>query len=162
MPFILQPWLSPTGFHVFHWLPGMSRSRRTLITCSRPWRLWSSRPSATTWITSQWPVGRLQWIVCLAHCFFLFAFSCEWIRSCGEVLPCCCFQPLTCSRFVSSALCFSVGCVLGLALVLTAHCSDQHQHGHFNVTQSVDKMLRSLQESSGQGRLLQEVQTTLF
>ncbi|XP_075896591.1 focadhesin isoform X2 [Nelusetta ayraudi] len=51
----------------------------------------------------------------------------------------------------------NVGCVLGLALVLTAHCSDQHQHGHLNVTQSVDKMLHSLQESSGQGRLLQEV-----
>lgn len=51
----------------------------------------------------------------------------------------------------------SMGCVLGLALVLSALCSSGHKDQHFHVTQTLDKLLSSLQDSSGQSRMLQEV-----
>ncbi|KAM9335629.1 focadhesin [Symphorus nematophorus] len=52
---------------------------------------------------------------------------------------------------------YRTGCVLGLALVLTALCSSGQTDQHVHVTQTLDKLLCNLQDSSGQGRMLQEV-----
>lgn len=71
-------------------------------------------------------------------------------------------DPLFPATHVHVSFLSSVGSVLGLALVLTAHCSDEHKHRHVHVTQSLDKLVCRLHESSGQERLLQEVQTTVF
>lgn len=48
--------------------------------------------------------------------------------------------------------------MLGLGLVLAAICSCGQTDQRVNVTQILDKLLASLQDSSGQGRMLQEVQ----
>ncbi|TMS01998.1 hypothetical protein E3U43_007538 [Larimichthys crocea] len=52
---------------------------------------------------------------------------------------------------------YKTGCVLGVALVLAALCSSGQTDQHVHVTQTLDKLLSSLQDSSGQGRMLQEV-----
>ena len=52
----------------------------------------------------------------------------------------------------------STGCVLGLGLVLSALCSSGQLDQHVHVSQTLDKLLANLQDSSGQGRMLQEVQ----
>nr|CAG5914816.1 unnamed protein product [Menidia menidia] len=50
----------------------------------------------------------------------------------------------------------STGCMLGLGLVLSSLCTSG-QMDQSRVTQTLDKLLASLQDSSGQGRMLQEV-----
>ncbi|XP_040887163.1 focadhesin [Toxotes jaculatrix] len=52
---------------------------------------------------------------------------------------------------------YNTGCMLGLGLVLATLCSSGQTDQHVHVTQTLDKLLSSLQESSGQGRMLQEV-----
>ncbi|XP_076581516.1 focadhesin [Chaetodon auriga] len=52
---------------------------------------------------------------------------------------------------------YKTGCVLGLALVLAALCSSGQTDQHVRVTQMLDKLLSNLQDSSEQGRMLQEV-----
>uniref|UniRef100_A0A8C4I042 Focadhesin n=1 Tax=Dicentrarchus labrax TaxID=13489 RepID=A0A8C4I042_DICLA len=52
---------------------------------------------------------------------------------------------------------YKTGCMLGLALVLAALCSSGQTDHHVRVTQTLDKLLSNLQDSSGQGRMLQEV-----
>lgn len=51
--------------------------------------------------------------------------------------------------------------MLGLGLVLAALCGSGQTDQHVRVTQTLDKLLSNLQDSSGQGRMQQEVQTTL-
>ncbi|XP_074555425.1 focadhesin [Halichoeres trimaculatus] len=65
-----------------------------------------------------------------------------------EALESCSFNP---------NLEYNTGCVLGLALVLSALCSSGQKDQHVHVTKTLDKLLTSLQDSSGQGRMLQEV-----
>ncbi|KAM8747268.1 focadhesin [Acanthopagrus schlegelii] len=65
-----------------------------------------------------------------------------------EALESCSFNP---------NLEYKTGCVLGLALVLAALCSSGQTDQHIHVTQTLDKLLSNLQDSSGQGRMLQEV-----
>ncbi|CAJ1086531.1 focadhesin [Xyrichtys novacula] len=65
-----------------------------------------------------------------------------------EALESCSFNP---------NLEYNTGCVLGLALVLSALCSSRQADQHVHVTQTLDKLLTSLQESSGLGRMQQEV-----
>ena len=57
----------------------------------------------------------------------------------------------------SSFLLLSTGCMLGLGLVLAALCSSGQKDQHVHVTQTLDKLLSDLQDSSGQGRMMQEV-----
>uniref|UniRef100_A0A8C9XND2 Focadhesin n=1 Tax=Sander lucioperca TaxID=283035 RepID=A0A8C9XND2_SANLU len=52
---------------------------------------------------------------------------------------------------------YNTGCMLGLALVLAALCSSGQTDQHVRITQTLDKLLSNLQDSSGQGRMLQEV-----
>ncbi|XP_051911869.1 focadhesin isoform X2 [Hippocampus zosterae] len=56
---------------------------------------------------------------------------------------------------------YNTGCVLGLALVLSALCGGggpaQQQQQHVRVVLNLDKLLRALQDSGGQGRMMQEV-----
>ncbi|KAM9837030.1 focadhesin [Aulostomus maculatus] len=52
---------------------------------------------------------------------------------------------------------YNTGCMLGLGLVLAALCSSGHVHQHVYVTQTLDRLLSTLQDSGGQGRMLQEV-----
>ncbi|XP_039996604.1 focadhesin [Xiphias gladius] len=52
---------------------------------------------------------------------------------------------------------YNTGCMLGLGLVLAALCSSGQKDQHIHVTQTLDKLLSNLQDSSGQGRMLQEV-----
>nr|XP_033465601.1 focadhesin [Epinephelus lanceolatus] len=52
---------------------------------------------------------------------------------------------------------YNTGCVLGLGLVLAALCSSRQTDQHVHVTQTLDKLLSSLQDSSGLGRMQQEV-----
>lgn len=66
----------------------------------------------------------------------------------SDALESCCFNP---------NLEYKTGCVLGLALVLTSLCNSGQMHQHAHVTQILDKLLSNLQDSSGQGRMLQEV-----
>lgn len=47
--------------------------------------------------------------------------------------------------------------MLGLGLVLAALCSSGLKEQLHPVTQTLDKLLSNLQDSSGQGRMLQEV-----
>lgn len=61
----------------------------------------------------------------------------------------------------SSVLPLSTGCMLGLGLVLAALCGSGQTDQHVHVTQTLDKLLSNLQDNSGQGRMQQEVQTTL-
>ncbi|XP_029310314.1 focadhesin [Cottoperca gobio] len=65
-----------------------------------------------------------------------------------EALESCSFDP---------NLEYNTGCVLGLGLVLAALCSSGQTDQHVHITQTLDKLLSSLQDSSGQGRMLQEV-----
>uniref|UniRef100_A0A3Q1H9W2 Uncharacterized protein n=1 Tax=Anabas testudineus TaxID=64144 RepID=A0A3Q1H9W2_ANATE len=51
----------------------------------------------------------------------------------------------------------STGCLLGLGLVLAALCTTGQTGQHVRVTQILDKLLSNLQDSSGQGRMQQEV-----
>uniref|UniRef100_A0A3P9NBR5 Focadhesin n=1 Tax=Poecilia reticulata TaxID=8081 RepID=A0A3P9NBR5_POERE len=51
----------------------------------------------------------------------------------------------------------STGCVLGLGLVLSALCSSGRVEQQVHVSRTLDKLLDKLQDSSGQGRMLQEV-----
>ncbi|XP_053199817.1 focadhesin [Scomber japonicus] len=52
---------------------------------------------------------------------------------------------------------YNTGCMLGLGLVLAALCSSGQVEQHVHVTQTLDKLLTNLQDSSGQGRMMQEV-----
>ncbi|MEQ2202733.1 hypothetical protein XENOCAPTIV_013936, partial [Xenoophorus captivus] len=57
-----------------------------------------------------------------------------------------------------SFLFLSTGCVLGVGLVLSALCSRGQVDQQVHVSRTLDKLLANLQDSSGQGRMLQEVQ----
>ncbi|XP_068163845.1 focadhesin isoform X2 [Antennarius striatus] len=72
----------------------------------------------------------------------------DLLHSCLEALERCSFNPNLEHRS---------GCVLGLGLVLTALCCTGPMDQHVHVTQTLDKLLSDLQDSSGQGRMLQEV-----
>lgn len=61
--------------------------------------------------------------------------------------------------FFSSFLALRTGCLLGLALVLAALCRMEQAELHARVTQTLEKLVSSLQDS-GQGRMLQEVSST--
>ncbi|CAM9271239.1 unnamed protein product [Lampetra planeri] len=50
----------------------------------------------------------------------------------------------------------STGSMLGLGLVLAAFCRSGHVHQHVRVTQSLDRLLNTLQDASGLGRVMQE------
>uniref|UniRef100_A0A673AN39 Focadhesin n=1 Tax=Sphaeramia orbicularis TaxID=375764 RepID=A0A673AN39_9TELE len=52
---------------------------------------------------------------------------------------------------------YNTGCILGLGLVLAALCSSGQMDQRVHVTVILDKLLAQLQESSGQGRMIQEV-----
>ncbi|XP_037335022.2 focadhesin [Pungitius pungitius] len=65
-----------------------------------------------------------------------------------DALECCSFN---------NNLEYNTGCVLGLGLVLTALCSSGHTDQHVHITLTLDKLLSNLQDSSGQGRMHQEV-----
>ncbi|XP_041840691.1 focadhesin isoform X2 [Melanotaenia boesemani] len=52
---------------------------------------------------------------------------------------------------------YNTGCMLGLGLVLSALCSTGQMDQRVRVSQTLDRLLASLQDSSGQGRMLQEV-----
>ncbi|XP_056225710.1 focadhesin isoform X1 [Seriola aureovittata] len=52
---------------------------------------------------------------------------------------------------------YNTGCMLGLGLVLAALCSSGQKDQHIHVMLTLDKLLSSLQDSSGQGRMMQEV-----
>ncbi|AWO95702.1 putative focadhesin isoform 2 [Scophthalmus maximus] len=52
---------------------------------------------------------------------------------------------------------YNTGCMLGLGLVLASLCRSGQKEQHVRVTQTLDKLLSNLQDSSGQGRMLQEV-----
>uniref|UniRef100_A0A3B5A296 Focadhesin n=1 Tax=Stegastes partitus TaxID=144197 RepID=A0A3B5A296_9TELE len=52
---------------------------------------------------------------------------------------------------------YNTGCMLGLGLVLAALCSSGQTDQHVHVSQTLDKLLANLQDSSGQGRMMQEV-----
>uniref|UniRef100_A0A3Q3XJJ0 Uncharacterized protein n=1 Tax=Mola mola TaxID=94237 RepID=A0A3Q3XJJ0_MOLML len=49
------------------------------------------------------------------------------------------------------------GCVLGLALVVAALCNSGQTDQHVCINRTLDKLLSTLHDSSGQGRMLQEV-----
>uniref|UniRef100_A0A3B3TVA0 Focadhesin n=1 Tax=Poecilia latipinna TaxID=48699 RepID=A0A3B3TVA0_9TELE len=64
------------------------------------------------------------------------------------------------SQVTRAFFCFlflSTGCVLGLGLVLSALCSRGRVEQQVHVSRTLDKLLDKLQDSSGQGRMLQEV-----
>ncbi|XP_032439079.1 focadhesin isoform X2 [Xiphophorus hellerii] len=65
-----------------------------------------------------------------------------------DALEGCCFNP---------NLEYNTGCVLGLGLVLSALCSRGRVEQQVHVSRTLDKLLDKLQDSSGQGRMLQEV-----
>ncbi|XP_034470972.1 focadhesin [Hippoglossus hippoglossus] len=65
-----------------------------------------------------------------------------------DALKGCCFN---------SDLEYNTGCMLGLGLVLAALCSSGQKDQRVHVTQTLDKLLSDLQDSSGQGRMMQEV-----
>uniref|UniRef100_A0A3P9NBI6 Focadhesin n=1 Tax=Poecilia reticulata TaxID=8081 RepID=A0A3P9NBI6_POERE len=65
-----------------------------------------------------------------------------------DALEGCCFNP---------NLEYNTGCVLGLGLVLSALCSSGRVEQQVHVSRTLDKLLDKLQDSSGQGRMLQEV-----
>uniref|UniRef100_A0A3B3YQ01 Uncharacterized protein n=2 Tax=Poecilia mexicana TaxID=48701 RepID=A0A3B3YQ01_9TELE len=65
-----------------------------------------------------------------------------------DALEGCCFNP---------NLENNTGCVLGLGLVLSALCSRGRVEQQVHVSRTLDKLLDKLQDSSGQGRMLQEV-----
>ncbi|CAG5897235.1 unnamed protein product [Menidia menidia] len=71
----------------------------------------------------------------------------ELLISSLEALENCSFNP---------NLEYNTGCMLGLGLVLSSLCTSG-QMDRSRVTQTLDKLLASLQDSSGQGRMLQEV-----
>ncbi|XP_029932182.1 focadhesin [Myripristis murdjan] len=52
---------------------------------------------------------------------------------------------------------YNTGCVLGLGLVLAALCSSGNVEYRVQITQTLDKLLANLQDSSGHGRMLLEV-----
>nr|XP_020450551.1 focadhesin [Monopterus albus]XP_020450552.1 focadhesin [Monopterus albus]XP_020450553.1 focadhesin [Monopterus albus]XP_020450554.1 focadhesin [Monopterus albus]XP_020450555.1 focadhesin [Monopterus albus]XP_020450556.1 focadhesin [Monopterus albus] len=52
---------------------------------------------------------------------------------------------------------YNTGCMLGLGLVLVALCGSGSTDQHAHVTQTLDKLLSNLQDSSGVGRMQQEV-----
>ncbi|XP_070711064.1 focadhesin isoform X2 [Pempheris klunzingeri] len=72
----------------------------------------------------------------------------DLFRSSLDALERCSFNP---------NLEYRMGCMLGLALVLTALCSSGQMDQQVYVTQTLEKLLSNLQDSSGQGRMLQEV-----
>ncbi|KAI3375862.1 hypothetical protein L3Q82_004137 [Scortum barcoo] len=57
----------------------------------------------------------------------------------------------------NSNLEYNTGCVLGLGLVLAALCGSGQTDQHVHVTQTLDRLLSNLQDSSGLGRMQQEV-----
>ncbi|XP_054914412.1 focadhesin isoform X2 [Poeciliopsis prolifica] len=65
-----------------------------------------------------------------------------------DALEGCCFNP---------NLEYNTGCVLGLGLVLSALCSRGQVEEQLHVRRTLDKLLDKLQNSSEQGRMLQEV-----
>uniref|UniRef100_A0A8C5EA82 DUF3730 domain-containing protein n=1 Tax=Gouania willdenowi TaxID=441366 RepID=A0A8C5EA82_GOUWI len=72
----------------------------------------------------------------------------DFLCSCLEILESCSFDP---------NLEYKSGCILGLGLVLSALCNNGRTDQHNHIIQALDKLLASLQDSSDQGRLLQEV-----
>ncbi|XP_056298140.1 focadhesin isoform X2 [Pseudoliparis swirei] len=72
----------------------------------------------------------------------------DLLRSSLEALESCSFNP---------NLEYNTGCVLGLGLVLAALCSSGMTDQHVHVTLTLDRLLSNLQDSGGQGRMLQEV-----
>uniref|UniRef100_A0A3Q3X776 Uncharacterized protein n=1 Tax=Mola mola TaxID=94237 RepID=A0A3Q3X776_MOLML len=52
---------------------------------------------------------------------------------------------------------YKTGCVLGLALVVAALCNSGQTDQHVCINRTLDKLLSTLHDSSGQGRMLQEV-----
>lgn len=52
---------------------------------------------------------------------------------------------------------YRTGCILGLALVLASLCSSGQTQQQVRITQTLDRLLSSLQDSGGEGRMLQEV-----
>ncbi|XP_070785778.1 focadhesin [Enoplosus armatus] len=72
----------------------------------------------------------------------------DLLLSCLEALESCSFDP---------NLEYNTGCVLGLGLALAALCGSGPADQHARVAQTLDKLLSSLQDSKGQGRMLQEV-----
>ncbi|XP_057711558.1 focadhesin isoform X2 [Corythoichthys intestinalis] len=52
---------------------------------------------------------------------------------------------------------YNTGCLLGLGLVLSALCDGGQTHQRDRVIQTLDRLHRALQDSSEQGRMLQEV-----
>ncbi|KAF7653336.1 hypothetical protein LDENG_00084210, partial [Lucifuga dentata] len=52
---------------------------------------------------------------------------------------------------------YNTGCMLGLALVLASLCTSRQVDQQVRVTQTLDKLLAKLQDSDGQGRMLQEI-----
>lgn len=99
----------------------------------------------------------IRLLFCPRHYLLVLSYSAiTVISNCSEVLT---LAFLTADGNISLlfVLSFSMGCVLGLALLLTALCKDEQKHLHFHVTRSLEKILSSLQDSSGRGRILQEV-----
>uniref|UniRef100_A0A8C3B2A2 Focadhesin n=1 Tax=Cyclopterus lumpus TaxID=8103 RepID=A0A8C3B2A2_CYCLU len=72
----------------------------------------------------------------------------DQLHSSLEALESCSFNP---------NLEYNTGCVLGLGLVLAALCRSGLTDQHVHVTLTLDRLLSNLQDSSGQGRMLQEV-----
>ncbi|KAG7495749.1 focadhesin [Solea senegalensis] len=72
----------------------------------------------------------------------------ELLLSSLEALERCAFNP---------DLEYNTGCMLGVGLVLAALCSSGQTDQHLHVTRTLDKLLSNLQDSSGHGRMLQEV-----
>uniref|UniRef100_A0A3Q2C776 Focadhesin n=1 Tax=Cyprinodon variegatus TaxID=28743 RepID=A0A3Q2C776_CYPVA len=72
----------------------------------------------------------------------------DLLSSSLDALESCCFNP---------NLEYNTGCVLGLGLALSALCSRGQVEQQVHVTRTLDKLLANLQDSGGQGRMLQEV-----
>lgn len=62
-----------------------------------------------------------------------------------------------CSSMFSPSF-LSTGCILGLGLVLSAFCSSGQRSRRVRVSLTLDKLLANLQDCSGRGRMVQEVQ----
>ncbi|XP_024143659.1 focadhesin isoform X1 [Oryzias melastigma] len=72
----------------------------------------------------------------------------EFLLKSLEALESCSFNP---------DLEYNTGCLLGLALVLSAMCSEGQTEQRVYVCRTLDRLLDNLQNSGGQGRMLQEV-----
>ncbi|XP_034020225.1 focadhesin isoform X1 [Thalassophryne amazonica] len=72
----------------------------------------------------------------------------DLLTSSLEALESCSFNP---------NLEYNTGCMLGLGLVLASLCYSQQVAQQVQVTQTLDKLLSTLQDDSSQGRMVQEV-----